>query len=460
MKRFREYEQNQGLILPPMLDDWLPEDHFAHFLSDVIDHADLSSIYGSYTEARGKPPYSPTMMTKVWLYAFSQGIRSARRLEKALYEDVGFRFLSGNQQPDYWTLSNFRRRHHKALGELFVQTVKMAQEVGMAKLGQVAVDGTKVEANASKHSAMSFDRMEKEEKRLKEEVEKYFQEADATDEEEDAQYGAARGDELPEGLRTAKQRLQTIRNAKAALEKEAREKAAAEQEERRHKAEAEGRSFQPRKDPEEAKPDPKAQRNFTDPESRIMVNSDKAFVQAYNAQAAVDADSQIVVASELTNQAADSRHLPALLEQVVENTGQAPQEVSADAGYYSEENLNAVEGHGSEALIPPEKVPHSAWRNPETPRGRIPRSLSRKERMMRKLRTKEGREKYRKRMMSVEPVFGQMKEGRGLRQFLLRGLEKTRSMWRMECAVHNLVKMFRAGVRYVLGEGLQLAKVG
>ena len=458
MKRFREYEPDQILILPPALNDWLPKDHLCHFISDAVDHADLSDMLGSYKEERGKPPYSPVMMTKVWLYAYSQGVRSSRRIEKALYEDVGFRLLSGNQQPDYWTLSNFRRRHHKALGDLFVGSVKMAQKVGMVQLGQVAFDGTKIKANASKHSAMSYDRMVKEEERLKAEVERYLSEADATDDKEDSEFGAARGDELPEKLSTPEKRLKAIRKAKADLEKEAKEKAAAEQEERRKNAEGENRDFKPRKDPEDAKPDPKAQRNFTDPESRIM-GSNKAFVQGYNAQAGVDADSQIIVAADLTNQSGDCRHLPDLLDQVKENTGAVPEDVLADAGYYSEENVNAVTGHGSNAFIPPQKVPHSEWRNPaQPPRGRIPKSATPKERMMRKLRTKAGRAKYRKRMTSVEPVFGQIKEGRGLRQFLLRGQEKVRSLWRLDCAVHNLLKMFRAGARYVAG-GLQLVKV-
>jgi len=377
-----------------------------------------------------------------------KGIRSSRKIERALYEDIGFRFLSANQQPDHWTISEFRKRHHKALGELFEQTVRMADKAGLVKLGHIAIDGTKIKANASKHSAMSYGYMKKEEQRLREEIEKMLKEADEIDRLEDEEYGDKSGWELPEELSTQKKRLKAIRRAKAELEREAREKLEKEQAERRKEAESKGKTYRPVKDPKDAKPKAKDQWNFTDPESRIMVNSDKAFIQGYNAQAAVDAETHIIVAADLGNQASDSGYLPDQVMQVVENTGRSPKEVSADAGYYSDRNIKFLEEKRIEAFIPPDKVRHSEWRTQQAIRGPIPRNATRKYLMRRKLRTKRGRERYKLRQTSVEPVFGFIKEELRLRQFLLRGLEKVRSMWRFTCAVHNLWKIFRAQVSF------------
>lgn len=444
-KRFKFYEPDQTLLLPPSLSEWLPKNHLAYFISDTVDQMDLSAIYDNYKNERGQPPYAPRMMVKIWLYAFSYGIRSSRKVERALYEDIGFRVLSANQQPDHWTLNEFRRRHHEDLGGLFNQTVQMAQRAGLVKMGHVAIDGTKIKANASRHSAMSYGRMQEEEKRLRELIEQYFREADAIDEEEDRLYGSRRGDELPESLSTPEKRLKTIQEAMKALEEEARQKAEDEERKKQEKAEKK-KSKQEADEVNEIQPSSKAQRNFTDPQSRIMLSSEKSFIQGYNAQAAVDADSQIIVGADLTNQAADSPHLPGLVEQVIENTGEVPDEVSADAGYWSENNVKFLEGNFIEAFIPPDKVKHSEWRNVVSPRGRIPANFSMKDLMRRKLRTKRGRERYKNRMETVEPVFGQTKEGRGLRQFLLRGIKKVRSMWLIDCAVHNLLKIFRAGV--------------
>jgi len=409
MKKFRDYQPNQALLFPP---------------------------------------YNPRMMVKIWIYAFMKGIRSSRKIERALYEDIGFRFLSANQQPDHWTISEFRKRHHKALGELFEQTVRMADKAGLVKLGHIAIDGTKIKANASKHSAMSYGYMKKEEQRLREEIEKMLKEADEIDRLEDEEYGDKSGWELPEELSTQKKRLKAIRRAKAELEREAREKLEKEQAERRKEAESKGKTYRPVKDPKDAKPKAKDQWNFTDPESRIMVNSDKAFIQGYNAQAAVDAETHIIVAADLGNQASDSGYLPDQVMQVVENTGRSPKEVSADAGYYSDRNIKFLEEKRIEAFIPPDKVRHSEWRTQQAIRGPIPRNATRKYLMRRKLRTKRGRERYKLRQTSVEPVFGFIKEELRLRQFLLRGLEKVRSMWRFTCAVHNLWKIFRAQVSF------------
>jgi len=445
MKRFKTYEPRQSYLLPPSPQEWLPLDHLAHFIDDVVDRLDLSAVFAGYEGTKGQPPYHPEMMVRVWLYAYCVGIRSSRRLERALYEDIGFRMLSGNQQPDHWTLSEFRRRHLDALGELFTQTVKLAQRAGLVKLGQVAIDGTKVKANASKHRAMSYQRMEKEERRLREEITRYFSEVETTDCAEDEAYGAKRGDELPDHLKTEGQRLAAIEEAMAALEAEAKEKAAGEQEKRRKEAEKAGRTYRPRKDPKEARPSPKAQRNFTDPDSRIMKNADKAFIQAYNGQIAVDVESQVIVAAALTNQAADAPHLVRLVEQVRRITGKKPREVLADAGYFSEDNVTTLEKGGMSVLIPPERVKHRDWRaSCDPPGASLPDDATVAERMKQRLKVSANRERYRQRDRSVEPVFGQMKQARGLRQFLLRTLRKVLASWRLECAVHNLLKLYRA----------------
>lgn len=435
-------------MFPPSPRDWLPADHPVHFIDEVVEELDLSAILDDYREKRGQPPYNPVMMVKILIYGYWRGIRSSRKLERALYEDVGFRFLSGNQQPDFWTIAAFRRRHHEALGELFAQTVRLAQKAGLVKLKHVAVDGTKIKANAFKHSAMSYEYMAKEEERLKKEIEQYLKEVEETDRAEDRKFGKRRrGDELPEHLRDPAKRLEAIRRAKAELEAEARRKAEEGQEKRQDELTPGQAGKGRKKKAQKEGPSPKAQYNFTDPDSRIMLSSDKAFIQAYNAQAAVDAETQIIVAAELTNQAADAPHLLPLITQVEANTGSRPKEVSADAGYYSDANLQKLAQLGIEAFIPPDKVRHSEWRDAKSPRGRMPKGLSLRERMRRKLKTKHGRERYKLRQTSVEPVFGQIKEDRGLRQFLLRGLEKVRSSWRFDCAVHNLIKLFRARVR-------------
>lgn len=446
MKEFKPYEPGQGYLLPPSPRDWLPGGHLAHFVDQVVDQLDLGAIYASYEEESGQPPYHPRMMVKVWLYGFARGIRSSRKVERALYEDVAFRMLSGNQQPDHWTLSEFRRRHLAALGDLFVQTVQLAQAAGLVKLGQVAIDGTKIKANASKHAAMSYGRMAKEEERLRQEIERYFHEAEATDQEEDGHHG--RPEELPKHLRTAQKRLQAIREAKRALEEEARQRAQAEQEERRRQAKAPGRMYRPRKDPQDATPKARAQRNFTDPDSRIMVSSDKAFIQAYNAQAAVDTEGQIVVACEVTNQAGDVEQMAPLVEEVERVTGRRPGEVLADAGYWSEKNVRVLAQRGIACLIPPDKVRHRQWREERSLPPPPSSEASLREKMRYALRLPENKERYRMREKTVEPTFGQIKEGRGLRQFLLRGRAKVRALWRLDCAVHNLLKLWRAGVSW------------
>lgn len=436
MKTFRPYQPDQVLLLPPSLRDWLPQDHLAHFVREIVEQLDLSDIYRAYREERGYPPYDPLMMVKILVYAYARGIRSSRKIAAALHEDVAFRVLSGNQQPSFSTIALFRRRHHEALGKLLVQTVRLARKAGLVHLNRVAVDGTKVKAYASKHSAMSYARMKEEEARLQAEIERYLEESRAIDEEEDKTYGERRGDELPAELADRQKRLEAIRRAKAELEEEARQKAQEQESTRRTRRRA-------KKEPPQ--PKAKAQRNFTDPESRIMRSADNTFIQGYNAQVAVDVESQIIVASDLTNQAADVGHLVTLVEQVEANTGRVPRQVLADAGYYSERNGEELAKRGIEAFIPPYKVKHTVWRDAPYPCGRIPRNLSARDRMWRKILSKRGRETYKLRHMSVEPVIGQIKWARNLTQFTLRGLAKVRSLWRFDCAVHNLLKIFRAG---------------
>jgi len=418
-KSFRPYAPEQMLLMPASLRDWLPEDHLAYFISDVVDHLDLEAIMARYkTEERGYPPYHPRMMVKVLLYAYCIGVPSSRKIAKRLEEDVAFRVLSANNTPDFRTISDFRKDHLEALAGSFVQVLKLCQKAGLVKLGHVALDGTKVKANASKHKAMSYGRMKQEEARLEEEVKRLLKEAEVVDEEEDRRYGKdKRGDELPRELARRESRLKKIREAKAALE-----------------AEEEARTAQA------VAPEDKRQHNFTDPESRIMVSSEKSFVQAYNCQAAVDSQSQVIVACEATNQASDKPHLKAMMEQVTANIGSKPEKLSADAGYFSEENLKLMEKEGVEAYIPPDKQRHTSPL-PPAPRGRIPEGLSLKERMRRKLRTKKGQSIYSKRKVSVEPVFGQIKQARGFRQFLLRGLRKVSAEWRLICLTHNLLKL-------------------
>jgi transposase len=422
-KTFREYSPDQLLLMAPSLREWLPEDHSVYFVSDLVETLDLSAIYGSYDEERGYPPYHPLLMTKLLVYGYTRGVRSSRKLARACLEAVDFRILAAGQQPDHRTIAAFRARHLRALGGLFQQVLELCREAGLVKLGHVAVDGTKVRANASKHKAMSYGRMKQEEARLQEKIRRWFEECEATDAAEDELYGADKtGDELPEELRNPKRRLEKIREAKAALEAEARAKGKKE-------------------------PEAKAQRNFTDPDSRIMLSSDKAFIQAYNCQAAVDASSQVIVAADVTQAASDQRQLAPMLEQVEQRLGEKPDVASADAGYWVEEDLDRTEAKGTEALVAPKKIRHSEWREAEPPRGRIPEGLSRKELMARKLRTKRGREEYGKRKTTAEPIFGQLKGPLDFRQFLLRGHQNVRDEWMLVCSASNILKLFRAGYR-------------
>jgi len=457
MKIFRPYNPDQLFLLPPALRDWLPEGHLALFLSDVVDELDLSPIFSTYEEGdgRGQPPFHPAMMVKLLLYAYCMGKPSSRKIERATYEEIPYRVLAANQHPDHDSLAEFRKRHLKALARLFQQVLKLCQAAGLVKLGHVALDGSKIKANASKHKAMSYERMSEAEQKLEQEVAQLLAQAQAVDASEDRQYGPGRrGDELPAELAQRETRLKKIREAKRALEQEAQ--ARAEQQAEAARARIAERQRQEQQtgqkakgpsphvsDPEQAKPEPKAQRNFTDPDSRIMKDgATKSFEQAYNAQVAVDSQAQIIVAAAVTQQANDQQQLVPMLEQVEQNLGQKPEKGSADAGYFSEANVTHDKLNPIDLYVAPDR---------EKPTESVPESHSSpsaeatvREQMRQKLKTPQGRALYKMRKAIVEPVFGQIKQVRGFRRFSFRGRDKVSDEWQVICLTHNLLKLFRA----------------
>ena len=461
-KNFRTCDLDQPFLLPPSLQEWLPEGHLARFIAELAEGLDLSKIYGQYgrRDGRGKAAYHPLMMVRSLLYGYRVGIMSSRRMERASYEDVAFRYLCANQHPDHDTIASFRQQHLPVVAELFTQVLQLCNQAGLVKLGHVAIDGTKQQANASKHKAMSYGRMEEKEKQLKAEVEKLLAQAAETDAAEDALYGKGkRGDELPAELARRDSRLKKIAEAKAALEQEARERAEAKKKaveeklaERQKKEEETGKKMGGRPpevpDPEQAQPDPKDQRNFTDPESRIMPDGARkgSFVQGYNVQIAVDSKAQIIVAAEITQQTNDKQQLAPMLEQVVKNMGTKPVAVTADTGYFSASQVNDARTEGIELYIAIGKQKHD---QPEP--AAINESVeppaeteSAKEKMKQRLQTDTGKALYKMRKAIVEPVFGQIKAARGIRAFLLRGIDKASAEWKLICATHNLLKLFRA----------------
>ena len=430
-KSYRPHYPDEELLLPPSLRDWLPENHLAYFVSDVADNLDLSgmdAVYGN--EKRGQPPYDPLMMTKVLLYGYCVGVFSSRRIERRLVEDIAFRVLAAGNQPNFRTISDFRKIHLGTLEGLFEQVLKIALEAGAMKVGRVAVDGTKVKANASKHKAMSYDRMQEKEKQLKAEVKQLLAQAEAADAAEDQQYGKdRRGDELPAELQRRETRIKKIQEAKRAVEQRARDKAVAEG-----------------ADPQQATPKDKDQNNFTDPQSRIMKGAD-GIVQAYNAQAAVEPKLQLIVGQTVTQAANDKEQLMPMLATMEEQSGQRPDDVLADSGYCSEKNLEALDSEENpqrriDGYIATERQKHDEYKEP-CPKGPLPKGATRVDRMRRKLKTKAGKAVYAARKAIVEPVFGQIKQARGFRQFLLRGIDKVRGEWSMVCLTHNILKMYR-----------------
>jgi transposase len=450
---------NQTLLFPPSLHDWLPEGHLARFLLDVVSALDLSAVYKSYQDkdGRGQAAYAPEMMVRLLLYGYAKGVYSSRKIQTRTFEDVAFRYLSGDQHPDHATIAEFRKRHLDALSGLFTQALLLCSEAGLVKLGHVSIDGTKIKANASKHKAMSYKHMNETEARLKQEVDALLAAAEKTDTEEDAQYGKDRhGDELPTELQRRESRLQKIGAAKAAMEQDAKEKAAQEraeteqklaereEQERRTGKKKRGRKPEP-PDDDKGRPDDTAQRNFTDPESRIMPDGANkgSFVQGYNAQIAVDSASQVIVAAEVTQETNDKKQLLPMIAQIAANLEQKPEKVSADTGYFSEANVTDESVKDVDLYVATGRDKHGvAVETSSDPRplGALP-----KDAMREKLRTEAGRTVYKMRKAIVEPVFGQIKEQRGFRRFSLRGKENVSCEWKLVCAVSNLLKLFRAG---------------
>jgi len=505
-KSFRPWNPEQTLLLPPSPVDWLPENHLVFFLLDLAGELDFEKIHAVYRQKdpRGEKAYEPRMMVVLLLYAYCVGLPSSRKIEKACWEDAAFRVLTGNQQPDHSRISDFRRRHLGALAGLFVQVLRLCQKAGLVSLGHVALDGTKVKANASKHKAMSHERMLKSERQLEAEMRALLRKAEIIDAQEDGQVGKdKRGDEMPEELKRRSSRLEWIRKAKAELEAEAAAAKARQREEETEtaehdaaKAEASGnaqlseqasrRSRGARKRANDAQklaiekaeaaglelstaaaaagtdplampqrtlptdaagnPKPQAQRNFTDPDSHILKGSD-GWIQGYNAQAAVDGDHQVIVAIGVSNQPSDAVHLLPMLERIKANTGELPDALIADAGYCSTANLKACEERGLEAYISTSRQQHG--QRPRPSRGRAPRDLDARGRMERKLRSKAGQAIYALRKTIVEPVFGQIKGARGLDHFRLRGMEKVNREWALIATTHNLLKLFRASAAAV-----------
>lgn len=456
MKSFCPYLPEQTLLMPPSLREWVPEGHLARFIEELSEQLDLSEIYGSYQgDGRGQSAYHPLLMVRVLFYGYATGRYSSRKLERATYEDVPTRYLGANQHPDHSRIAEFRRRHLEALGRLFGQILKLCARAGLVKLGRVAIDGTKMKANASRFKARTYEQMQEEEKRLDEEIQKWLQAAERTDAAEDEQYGPGRrGDELPPELATREQRLKLIRELKTDLEREAREKAERKRaevekhlQERQREEQRRGRRWGGRvpklPDPEQAKPKPTAQRNLIDPDSRIM--KDKAtnsFQQAYNAQVAVDEKHQVIIAAAVTQQEHDREQMIPLLKQAEQHLGQKPQVVLADSGYWNPQTLGDEYLQSIDVYVPPEGEHWVRHRGHASRWARNPELL---DRLRTKMKTEAAREQYRARQGIVEPVFGGTKQARGFRQFLMRGVKKVTAEWKLICATHNALKLFRAG---------------
>ncbi len=456
-KGFLPYSLEQRILLPPDLRDWLPEGHLALVISDVVAALDLSELLLDHRskDPRGRAGYHPAMMLTLLIYAYCIGKPSSRKIEKATYEDVAFRVISANQHPDHDAIADFRKRNVPAFSGLFAQVLLPCREAGLVKLGHVAIDGTKIQANASKHKAMSYERMDPAQKKLQDEIDALLAEAERVDAEEDVKHGKGkRGDELPQELARRETRLRKIQEAKERLEAEAKERASdkaaevrAELERRAKNEIATGKKIggpTPKTpDPQDAQPDAKAQKNFTDPDSRIMPDSAHkgAFVQGYNAQIAVDAVAQIIVALDVTQQTNDRKQLVPMAKKIVANCGQLAQNTSADNGYFSEQAVNDPQLSSTELLVPPgrERVSTSAPSTEPAP------DAPAKEQMRYKLASPKGRALYKMRKAIVEPVFGQIKEARGFRRFSLRGLDQVHAEFSLIALTHNLLKLFRAG---------------
>jgi transposase len=428
-KTFRAYEPDQLYLLPPSPRDWLPEDHLVFFISDVADTLDLSGILGTYSEERGYPPYHPLLMVKILLYGYARGIYSSRKLARACEEDVAFRVLCGKNRPDFRTIADFRKRHLKAFEALFLQVLRLCQRAGMVKLGHVAIDGTKVKANASKHKAMSYARMQEEERRLKQEIAKLMREVRG--------HGPHGGPQLRPPTSEATNSPTSWRIARAAS----------------------GRSRKPKRrskpKPERPPPRPVSRRRDRGGPTRSQGAAElhrsgeshhalqrqgvRAGLQRPGGGRSRQPGDRGSGGGAGSN---DKGQLVPMVEQVCENLDETPEIFSADAGYWTEADLETLEHYEIEAIVAPDKIRHRQWREQQLITGPPPEGLSRKERMRHLLKTERGRAEYGKRMSTAEPVFGQTKHARGFRQFLLRGHQKVSSEWNLVCTGHNLLKLF------------------
>jgi transposase len=467
-KRFRVCDLDQQYLLPPSLQDWLPDNHLARFISEVTNELDLTAIYAEYErkDGRGLSAYHPLLLTRLLLYGYCSGVTSSRRMEKACSDDVAFRYLAANQHPDHDTIANFRRQHLEALASLFVQALQLCQKAGLVKLGNVAIDGTKMMANASTRRSVPYKKLSEREQYWKETVERLLAEAQRTDQQEDEQFGKGAPSDLPPELAHAKDRLERLRKAKAELEREAKQE-----------LEAVLQAYTPGKrggrpkdtapqspvDPQERQrarsqlkrarqnvAHPHRQYNFVDPDSRVMMDTArKSFTQAYNAQAAVDAHAQVIVAAELSQQTTDRRQLLPMVAAVRQATSATPETVTADAGYWDTISLRDRSLKDIQVLVSPDS-------KPQLPDAELALSAPHNEeaRAMRELLASEtGKAFYAMRKAIVEPVFGQIKEARGIRRFRFRGLARVAGEWKLICATHNLLKLFRH--RFSMGPNLQ-----
>ena len=432
---YRTYQPEQSYLLPPSPCEWLPEKHLAFFISEVVDELDLSAFYGRHEESdpRGNQPFHPAMMVKILIYAYATGTFSSRRIAQKIEEDVAYRVLAAGNFPQHRTICDFRQEHLQKFIELFKQVVQIAKNSGLIKLGRVAIDGTKVKADASKHKAMSYDRMKQEEKRLQSEIEELLKRAERTDRQEDEQHGSEnRGDELPEELHRRESRLKKIREAKKRLEERQ-----AEEDRKKGRYEGDGgrpngKKGQPFKK-EFGQPDEKAQDNFTDPESRIM-KMGNGFEQCYNAQSCVDEANQIIVAAGVTNCAADCTQLVPMIEATEANTGEVPLQVLADSGYRSEANFRQLERRSIDGVV-------ALGREGKADRAPISSDNPATQRMKEKLQTAEAAAAYRRRKVIAEPPFGWIKHVLGFRHFSFRGLKKNNAEWHLIGLAVNLRRM-------------------
>jgi len=448
-RKFREYDPDQTLLMPPSLEEWLPDGHLARFVSDVVDGLDLTEMRSSYDspEGKGAPPYHPRMLLKVLVYGYATGTFSTRKLAAKCVDDVGYRYLSAQQAPDFRTFIKFRSRHLEFFRNIFIQVVDFAQESGLVKLGHLSIDGTKVKANASKHKAMSYSHMVSKEPELRRQIEELIERAKAIDEAEAEEYGDWDGHSLPDHLRNRQDRLRAIQAAKKRIE--ARAKRRAEDEEQRRASEAEERKAQGKKPKRYRKPpDPtpkgREQDNFTDHESRIMRDgATKGYIQGYNAQVGVDAEHQIIVAAEVGDNASDVGELLPMIDAAVANTGMHLGVVTADGGYKSDENFAGLDERGVDGYVACGREAYDP--RVRCPRGRLPKGATRQDRMERKLLTKRGRSIYRKRKYTVEPVIGWIKACVGFREFSLRGLSKAAAEWQLVCLALNIRRMGQMG---------------